>query len=193
MTDQLTLVERTENHRLVPPAGIFTIDPVHTFVNFRAQHLIVGRVQGRFTGVEGTISIDDDFLQSHAEVTIEAKSINTLFPMRDDDLRSSNYLDVETFATLSFKSNGVTEVPSGQWILSGDLTIRNVTLPVDLLFEYEGSIADPFGNLRLGFHATSTISRRDFGLFTLLEATSGNLRVARDVVIEIDVEATQPL
>jgi polyisoprenoid-binding protein YceI len=184
---------RTENHRLVPPTGSFTIDPVHTFVNFRAQHLIVGRVQGRFTGVEGTITIEDDVLRSHAEVAIEARSINTFFPVRDDDLRSPNYLDVENFPTISFKSNGVSEVPSGHWLLSGDLAIRNVTLPVELLFEYGGSIEDPFGNLRVGFHATSTISRSDYGLSTLLEGNSGNVRVARDVLIEIDVEATKPL
>ncbi len=193
MTDQMTIADRTENHRLVPPSGTFTIDPVHTFVNFRAQHLIVGRVQGRFTGVEGTITIDDDFLQSHAEVTLDAKSINTYFPVRDDDLRSPNYLDVENFTTLTFSSRGVTELPSGEWMLSGDLTIRNVTRPVDLLFEYGGSIVDPFGNLRVGFHATSAISRSDFELFTLLEGNSGNVRIARDVIIEIDVEATQPL
>jgi polyisoprenoid-binding protein YceI len=113
--------------------------------------------------------------------------------MRDEDLRSPNYLDVETFSTLTFKSTGVTEVPSGRWILSGDLTIRDVTLPVELLFEFGGSMEDPFGNLRVGFHATSTISRSDFGLFTLLEGNSGNLHVARDVMIEIDVEATEPL
>jgi polyisoprenoid-binding protein YceI len=193
MTNQLNVAERTENHRLVPPSGTFSIDPVHTFVNFRAQHLVVGRVQGRFADVQGTITIEDDFLESHAEVAIEANSINTLFPMRDDDLRSSNYLDVENYATISFASDRVTELPSDQWILHGDLTIRNVTLPVELLVEYGGAIPDPFGNLRVGFHATATISRSEFGLFTMLEGHSGNLRVARDVSIEIDVEAIQPL
>jgi polyisoprenoid-binding protein YceI len=154
---------------------------------------VVGRVQGRFADVQGTITIEDDFLESHAEVAIEANSINTLFPMRDDDLRSSNYLDVENYATISFASDRVTELPSDQWILHGDLTIRNVTLPVELLVEYGGAIPDPFGNLRVGFHATATISRSEFGLFTMLEGHSGNLRVARDVSIEIDVEAIQPL
>ena len=193
MTDQLTLADRTENHRLIPPSGTFTIDPVHTFVSFRAQHLVIGRVQGRFTGVEGTITIEDEFLKSHAEVSLEAKSINTLFPTRDDDLRSANYLDVENFATISFVSTGVAEVPSGQWILSGDLTVRNITRPVNFLFEFGGALPDPFGNLRVGFHATATISRSEFGLLTMLESHTGNVRVVHDVAIEIDVEATQPL
>lgn len=193
MTNQLLDTVRTDNHRLVPPTGTFAIDPVHTFVNFRAQHLVVGRVQGRFAGVAGTITVEDDFLKSHVEVTLEANSITTLFPVRDDDLRSPNYLDVERYPELTFASTGVTELPSGQWLIKGDLTIRNVTLPVDLQFEFGGAIPDPFGNLRVGFHATASISRSDFGLFTMLEGNSGNVRVARDVAIEIDVEATQTL
>ncbi|HEY1223173.1 MAG TPA: YceI family protein [Acidimicrobiales bacterium] len=193
MTDQLLDTNRTENHRLVPPPGTFAIDPVHTFVNFRAQHLVVGRVQGRFTGVTGTITVDDDFLKSHVEVAIEASSINTLFPVRDDDLRSANYLDVDHYPDLVFASTNLTELPSGQWVLGGDLTIRDTTLPLELAFTFGGALADPFGNLRVGFHATATISRKDYRLFTMLESHSGNVHVARDVDIEIDVEATQPL
>ena len=193
MTTQLTSITRTENYRLVPPSGTFEIDPVHTFVTFRAQHLVVGRVRGTFTGVAGTINVDDEFLTSRVEVAIETKSINTLFPTRDDDLRSPDYLDVERFPHMTFRSSEITELPPDQWIVTGELTIRNMTLPVDLLFEFTGAMPDPFGNLRLGFHATTTISRREFGLLTLLEAHSGNLRVARDVEIEIDVEAIRPL
>lgn len=193
MTNQLLDTVRTDNHRLVPPTGTFAIDPVHTFVTFRAQHFVVGRVQGRFAGVAGTITVEDDFLKSHVEVTLEAKSITTLFPDRDDDLRSANYLDVEHYPALTFTSTGLTELPSGEWLARGDLTIRSVTLPVDVQFEFGGALSDPFGNLRLAFHATASISRSDFGLFTMLESHSGNVRVARDVAIEIDVEATQPL
>jgi polyisoprenoid-binding protein YceI len=143
--------------------------------------------------VGGTITVDDDFLKSHVEVALEAKSINTLFAMRDDDLRSPDYLDVENFPTLRFVSTSLTELPSDQWLLTGDLTIRTVTRPVDLLFEFGGAIPDPFGNLRIGFHANATISRNEFGLLTMLDGHAGNLRVARDVAIEIDVEATKPL
>ncbi len=193
MSTQEISLTRTVNARLVPPAGTFEIDPIHTFVTFRAQHLVVGRVHGRFEGVTGTITIAEDFLDSHTEIAINADSITTLMPIRDEDLRSDNYLDVTKYPYLTFTSNKVTELPSGEWILSGDLTIKDVTRPTELLVTFGGAIPDPFGNLRVGFHATTTISRRDYGLTTMLEGNGGHLFVARDVAIEIDVEAVHPL
>ncbi|MGD0686742.1 MAG: YceI family protein [Streptosporangiaceae bacterium] len=194
MTDSLVSIQsRTEADRLVPPTGIFEIDPVHTFVTFRAQHLIVGRVQGRFETVSGTVTVDENVLDSHVEVVIDAASVATQFPMRDDDLRSSNFLDVANYPNLTFESTGITELPSGQWSITGDLTIKGVTVATALTVEFGGAVADPFGNLRLGFHATTTISRRDFGILHQLEDHSGSLHVARDVTIEIDAEAVHPL
>jgi len=194
VTDSLVSIQsRTEADRLVPPTGIFEIDPVHTFVTFRAQHLIVGRVQGRFETVSGTVTVDENVLDSHVEVVIDAASVATQFPMRDDDLRSSNFLDVASYPNLTFESTGITELPSGQWSITGDLTIKGVTVATALTVEFGGAVADPFGNLRLGFHATTTISRRDFGILHQLEDHSGSLHVARDVTIEIDAEAVHPL
>ena len=194
MTDSLVSIQsRTEADRLVPPTGIFEIDPVHTFVTFRAQHLIVGRVQGRFETVSGTVTVEENVLDSHVEVVIDAASVATQFPMRDDDLRSSNFLDVANYPNLTFESTGITELPSGQWSITGDLTIKGVTVATALTVEFGGAVADPFGNLRLGFHATTTISRRDFGILHQLEDHSGSLQVARDVTIEIDAEAVHPL
>jgi polyisoprenoid-binding protein YceI len=194
MTDSLVSIQsRTEADRLVPPPGTFEIDPVHTFVTFRAQHLIVGRVQGRFETVSGAVTVDENVLDSHVEVVIDAASITTQFLVRDDDLRSSNFLDVANYPTLTFRSTGITEMPSGQWSIAGDLTHKVVTVATPLIVEFGGAVADPFGNLRLGFHATTAISRREFGLLHQLEDHSGNLFVAGDVTIEIDAEAVHPL
>ena len=194
MTDSLVSIQsRTEADRLVPPPGIFGIDPVHTFVTFRAQHLIVGRVQGRFETVSGTVTVEENVLDSHVEVVIDAASVTTQFPMRDDDLRSPNFLDVASYPNLTFESTGITELPWGQWSITGDLTIKGVTVATELIVEFGGAVPDPFGNLRAGFHATTTISRRDFGLVHQLEDHSGSLHVARDVTIEIDAEAVHPL
>jgi polyisoprenoid-binding protein YceI len=193
MSDALmSTLSRSENDRLIPPAGVFEIDPFHTFATFRAQHLIIGRVQGRFDTVSGTLTVGDDILDSHVEVSIDAASISTHMPVRDDDLRSSNFLDVANYPNLTYASTAVTELPSGEWLINGDLTIKNVTLPAALLVEFRGAVADPFGNLRVGFHASTSISRRDFGLLHDLENHTGSLRVARDVTIEIDVEAVHP-
>jgi polyisoprenoid-binding protein YceI len=194
MTDALVSIQsRTEADRLVPPPGTFEIDPVHTFVTFRAQHLVIGRVQGRFETVSGGVTVDESVLDSHVEVVIDAASITTQFPMRDDDLRSSNFLDVANYPDLTFRSTGITELPSGKWSIAGDLSIKGVTVATELLVEFNGAVPDPFGNLRVGFHATATISRRDFGLVHQLEDHSGSLHVARDVTIEIDAEAVHPL
>jgi len=194
MTDSLVSIRsRTENDRLVPPSGTFELDPVHTFVTFRAQHLVVGRVQGRFEAVSGTVTVEDDVLDSHVEVSIDAASIATHLPMRDDDLRSPQFLDAAHYPNLTFRSTGITELPSGKWSIVGDLTIKGVTVATELIVEFGGAVADPFGNLRVGFHATTTISRRDFGLVHQLEDHTGSLHVARDVTIEIDAEAVHPL
>jgi polyisoprenoid-binding protein YceI len=194
MTDSLVSIQsRAEADRLVPPPGTFEIDPVHTFVTFRAQHLIVGRVQGRFETVSGTVTVDDNVLDSHVEVVIDAASVTTQFPVRDDDLRSPNFLDVASYPNLTFRSTGITELPAGQWSITGDLAIRDVTVATELIAEFNGAVPDPFGNLRVGFHATTTISRKDFGLVHQLEDHSGSLHVARDVTIEIDAEAVHPL
>ena len=194
MTDSLVgALSRSESDRLIPPTGVFEIDPVHTFTSFRAQHLIVGRVQGRFENVSGAITVVDNVLDSHVEVAIDAASITTHMPMRDDDLRSSNFLDVANYPNLTFRSTGITELPSGKWSITGDLTIKGMTVATELIVEFNGAVPDPFGNLRVGFHATTTISRRDFGLVHQLEDHTGSLHVARDVTIEIDAEAVHPL
>jgi polyisoprenoid-binding protein YceI len=186
-------LSRSESDRLIPPPGVFEIDPVHTFTTFRAQHLIVGRVQGRFEEVSGAITVVDNVLQSHVEVSIDAASIATHMPMRDDHLRSSAFLDVENWPTIAFQSTGITELPSGEWSITGDLTIKGVSLPTELTVEFGGAVPDPFGNLRLGFHATTSLSRRDYGLDFELESHTGRLLAARDVTIEIDAEAVHPL
>jgi polyisoprenoid-binding protein YceI len=194
MTDSLVgALSRSESDRLIPPTGVFEIDPVHTFTSFRAQHLIVGRVQGRFENVSGAITVVDNVLDSHVEVAIDAASITTHMPMRDDDLRSSNFLDVANYPNLTFRSTGITELPSGKWSITGDLTIKGMTVATELIVEFNGAVPDPFGNLRVGFHATTTISRRDFDLVHDLENHTGSLHVARDVTIEIDAEAVHPL
>ena len=194
MTDSLVSTQsRSETDRLVPPSGTFEIDPVHTFVTFRAQHLVVGRVQGRFETVSGTVTVDENVLDSHVEVVIDAASIATHMPPRDDDLRSSDFLDVANYPNLTFESTGITELPAGKWSIAGNLTIKGISVPTDLIVEFGGATPDPFGNLRVGFHSTTTISRRDFGLLHQLEYHSGSLLVARDVTIEIDAEAVHPL
>jgi len=174
---------RVVNHTLVPEAGVYEIDPVHTFVGFSAQHLVVGRVRGRFEDPEASM----------VEVAIETASINTLHPMRDDDIRSGHYLDVANHPTMTYRSTGVTERPAGEWLVAGHLSLRGVTRPSELVVRFGGAVTDPFGNARLAFHAKGSITRSDFGLHYELVKEAGGLLVGQDLAIEIDAEAIRPL
>ena len=184
---------RVVRRRLVPLPGTYDIDPVHTFVGFRAQHLIVGRVRGTFDAVEGSVTIGDNPLASTLDVRVDTASIHTLLPVRDEDLRSERYLDVEHHPQMTYRSTNVTEQPAGRWVVTGDLSLRGITRTVELLVRFGGATADPFGNLRLAVRASGTISRKDFGLTHELEKESGGLTIAGDVDLDIDAELIRPL
>jgi polyisoprenoid-binding protein YceI len=183
---------RWESDRFIPPPGTFEIDPVHTSVIFRAQHLVIGRVQGRFDMVTGSLTIAENVLDSHVEVSIDAGSIATRMPIRDDRLHSYEFFEVANYPNLTFRSTGTTESHSGEWSINGDLTIRGVTVTTKLIVAFCGAVSDPFANLRVGFQAAATIRRRHLGPLLNLEKHSGNLPVASDVTIEIDAEAVHP-
>jgi len=176
---------------LVPRAGVYTIDPIHSFVGFSAQHLVVGRVRGRFEWVAGTITIGDDPTESSVEVTIDTARVNTLFPARDDDLRSARFLDVATYPAMTYRSTGIVERPRGEWLLVGELTLRGVTTPVPLSVRFEGSIADSSGLPRTSFHATGSLTRSQFGVVAELIQEAGSMLIGDDINLDLEVEAVQ--
>ena len=180
---------RREADRFIPPPGTFEIDPVHTFVTFRVQHLIIGRVQGRFDMVTGTVIIDENVSDSHVEVSIDAGSIATRMPMPDDSRHSYEFFEVADYPNLTFRSTSTTELGSGEWRITGDLAMKGVPVTTKLIVAFCGAASDPFANLRVGFHAATTISRRHLGLLLDLESHTENLHAASNVTIEIDAEA----
>jgi len=184
---------RILNHALVPPVGTFQLDPVHTFVCFSAQHLVVGRVRGRFESVQGAVTVAEDPSASTVEASIESSSITTLNSTRDDDLRSEHYLDVKRYPTVTYRSTAVTELTAGGWLVTGDLTLHGVTRPVELTVRFAGAVTDAYGNVRVAFHAHGSITRHDFGLTYELLKEAGGLLVGRDIAIDIDAEAIHPL
>ena len=188
-TSSSSALTRVANHALVPVAGRYEIDPVHTFVSFRAQHLVVGRVRGRFEAMSGSITIAADPMASSLDVTLDAASLTTGHPGRDDDLRSSRFLDVVTFPTLTYRSTTVSPVPPDRWLVEGELVIRGVVRSIPLYVSVGGAVLDSMGRPRVAFHATAMLTRREFGLTTELEKEAGTTFVAHDVTIEIDVEA----
>lgn len=167
----------------------WTIDPAHSSVEFAVRHLMITTVRGRFTGVKGTVTVDEaDPAKSAVEVVIDAASIDTREPQRDTHLRSADFFDVEKFPTLTFRSTKVDGGLGEPFTLAGDLTIHGVTRPVVLDVEPEGRIKDAWGGLRSGFTATTKIKRSEFGLTwnQLLEA--GGVTVSDEVKISLDVQ-----
>ena len=144
-------------------AGTWDIDAVHSEVSFVVRHMVVSKVRGRFNAFEGTIVTGESPLASSVNATIDAASVDTNQEQRDAHVRSADFLDVDNFPTLSFRSTAVR--PEGDdFKVDGELTIRGVTKPVTLDLELNGFSPDPYGGTRVGFSATTEINRQDFGV-----------------------------
>jgi polyisoprenoid-binding protein YceI len=166
-------------------------DFTHSNVDFSVRHLLVSKVRGRFNKWNGTLLIDEANLgASSVEVQIDASSVDTSEPKRDEHLRSADFFDVEKYPHLTFKSTGVERNGDDRLRVAGDLTIHGVTRPVVLDVERGGSVRDPWGLERTGFTITTTIDRKDFGVTFNQALDHGGLALGEKVSISIDIEAT---
>jgi len=170
----------------VPAPGSWVIDSAHSTVGFWVRHLGVTKVRGRFTDVAGAIHIAEDRRSSSATVTIDASSIDTHEPQRDDHLRSADFLDVANFPALTFATTNVVH-KGRKWLVVGDLTIRGVTRQVVLDAEFGGGAVDPWGQEHLMFTAEAVIDREDFGLTWNQALETGGVLVGKRVTIELEV------
>jgi polyisoprenoid-binding protein YceI len=170
--------------------GTYTIDPTHSTAEFAVKHLMVSTVKGRFRQLGGILHIDEDTPQrSWVEAWIDAASVDTGVDMRDDDLRSENFLGAAAFPRLFFKSASVESLEGDTWRVRGDLTIRGVTRPVVLETEFEGRGPDFEGKERIGFTAQTTLSRRDFGLTYNPVLETGGVVVGDNIKVTLHIEA----
>ncbi len=175
----------------LPLPGVYEIDPAHTNVTFSARHLMVSKVRGRFTGFSGTVHVADSVEDSRVEASIDVATIDTGMPMRDQHLRSPDFLDVERFPALTFTSTKVERTGKTTLRVSGDLTIRDVSLPVVLDAEFVGATTDTRGRGVTAFEASTEIDREAFGMTWNQALESGGVLVGRKVRIEIEVEAAR--
>ena len=182
---------RTWNGISLPAPGTFTIDPAHSRVGFVAKHLMVTKVRGAFAEVDGSVVIGEDPTQSHAEATMQAASISTGSPDRDAHVRSGDFLDVETYPVVSYRSTGITAVSGDEFTVDGELTIRDVTRPVRLVVEIEGPAGDPWGGERIALTARGEIDREEFGLTWNVALEGGGVLVSKKVVLEIEAQAVR--
>jgi polyisoprenoid-binding protein YceI len=171
---------------------VWQLDAAHTQVGFEVKHMMFAKVRGRFTDVQGTrvVGPEGDDAESRASVVIRAASIDTGQTQRDEHLRSPDFFDAERFPELTFESRSV--VRDGEELtIAGVLTIRDVTREVELSVVETGRGIDPWGNERVGFTATATIDRRDFGLTWNQALEAGGVLVGNEVRITIEVQATR--
>ncbi|HXF71663.1 MAG TPA: YceI family protein [Actinomycetota bacterium] len=188
--------ERTEIGRTVagvelPEPGTWAFDPAHSSITAVARHLMVTKVRGTFERFSGTIHVAERPEDSWVEVEIDAASIDTRVPERDAHLRSPDFLDVERYPRITFRSTGLEPLEGTRFRLPGELTIRGVTRPVVLEAEYLGAVTDPWGNRKVGFTATGEIDREDFGITWNQVLETGGVLVGPKLKVEIEVQAAR--
>jgi polyisoprenoid-binding protein YceI len=168
--------------------GTWEIDAVHSHVGFVARHLMVSKVRGSFTKFEGEIVTAGDPLESSATATIDMTSLSTGNEHRDNDVKGENFLDVANHPAMTFRSTGIRRDGDG-FVLTGDLTIRDITRPVDLSVEVNGFSQDPSGNSKAGFSATGEINRVDYGITANMVLPTGGVMVSEKIQLTIEIEA----
>jgi polyisoprenoid-binding protein YceI len=164
-------------------------DLSHSSVGFSVRHLMVSKVHGRFSTFKGVLELDEeDLTRSRIDVEIDAASLDTREPKRDEHLRSADFLDVAKHPTITFRSTSI-ERDGGDYRVLGDLTIAGTTRPVTLEVEDAGRVKDPWGGERAGFSARTTIHRKDFGLTWNVALEAGGVLVGDKIEITIELEA----
>lgn len=170
---------------------VWKLDPSHTSVEFAAKHMMITTVRGRIADVEGTIYTDEENpSKSSVEAVLKGASLDTRSDQRDQHLRSADFLDVEKFPDITFRSTRI-EGTKEKFKLFGDLTIRGTTKEIALDVTFEGEARDPWGGERVGFAASGKIDRRDFGLTWNQALETGGLLVGNDIKISIEAQATK--
>jgi polyisoprenoid-binding protein YceI len=166
-------------------------DFTHSNVDFSVRHLLVSKVRGRFNKWSGTLLLDEaDVAASSVEVQIDAASVDTSEPKRDEHLRSADFFDVAKYPHLTFKSTAVEKNGDDRLRVTGDLTLHGVTRPVVLDVERGGTMRDPWGLQRTGFTIAASLDRKDFGITYNQVLDHGGLGLGEKVSISIDIEAT---
>lgn len=172
------------------PAGTWQIETSHSHASFAVRHAGISKVRGTVAIAEGTIVLGEDLTASTVTATLDPATVDTRDERRDGHLRSADFFDVEQFGTWTFVSTSV-EAGGAGLLVHGDLTLHGVTRPVTLDVELNGAATDPFGTSRVGFSATTTISRKEFGLTWNAALETGGFLVGDAVEISLEIEGVQ--
>lgn len=185
--------EKTISADAIPgyKAGTWVIDPTHSSVGFSVRHLMISKVKGTFDQFEATFVTGENPLDTKVSAVAQVASINTNEENRDGHLRTNDFFEAETYPTISFESTGVKvkDAEDGEYIVTGNLTIKGVTKSVDFDFEFGGFATDPYGNYKAAATAEAEINRNDFGLTWNAPLETGGVLVGEKVKITIDLQA----
>jgi len=168
---------------------IWKVDPTHSEILFKVRHMVISTVTGRFERFDGTVETEGDRLETaRVEFVIDTASVNTGVADRDNHLRSDDFFNAEKYPQIRFVSTAFKKINDQEYELTGNLTIRDVTRPVQLKVEYGGMVKDPWGNTRAGFVVTGKINRKDFGLKWNMLLETGGAVVSDEVQVQCAVE-----
>jgi polyisoprenoid-binding protein YceI len=172
--------------------GTWNVDPSHSTVGFVARHLMITKVRGRFTDFSGVLEIAPNPLESTVQATVDLASITTGDDGRDAHLRSADFFDTDGGGspTMTFASTGLKE-EDGEYVLFGELTVRDVTRQVEFALEFEGVNTDPWGNTKAAFSAETEINRKDFGIEWNVALETGGVLVSEKVKVQLDIQAVK--
>ena len=167
----------------------YKIDPDHSDIMFKVKHLMISTVTGIFKKFDATLEVnEDDLTQAKATFEADVDSVDTKNEQRDAHLKSDDFFNAEQFPKMTFKSTSIKKSGDDEYRLIGDLTIRDITRPVELKVEYNGSTKDPWGQERMGFEVSGKINRREYGLKWSAVTEAGGLVVSDDVRLALNVE-----
>lgn len=175
----------------VIPSGTWIVDRAHSRVGFAVRHLGISTVRGEFRDFEGTLEIGDDLSTARAYGTVQVASIDTNEPKRDEDVRSSNFLDAERFPEITFESTKIENLDGEELRIAGRLTLHGVTNDVVLHADVGGTDLDPFGNERVGLEVTGVLARSDYAIKLTQALGSGNLVVGEKITLTLDLSAVK--
>ncbi|OYC95752.1 YceI family protein [Microbacterium sp. Yaish 1] len=170
-------------------SGTWVLDASHSEVGFSVRHMMISKVRGTFAVAEATIVAPENPLELTLDAKVDVASINTKDEGRDNHLRSADFFDVENYPNITFVSTGVRQ-QGGDFLVDGDLTIKDVTKPVTFEVEFGGFGTDPWGNYKAGATAKTVINREEFGLTWNAALETGGVLVGKDVTIELDLQGS---
>jgi len=168
--------------------GTWTIDPAHSRLGFVARHAMVTKVRGSFKEFTGTAVLDAQNVgDSKVDVTIEVASVDTGQEQRDGHLRTNDFFDASTYPQIHFATTAVEALDDDNFRVTGDLTIKGITNPVSVDFEFTGLATDPYGNQRAGFEGRTVINRKDWGVNFNAALETGGVLVSEKITLEFDI------